>query len=248
MVCDRDSGLNDYTKNKQFADVLDDLSKQLIVLSKTCTDCAAKLHEKISYAEDQKQSLQDIVFFQEVVKESEKADVVHTWDPIRYKSSHIFNIKTEAHYTYLSDDQSDGEPDQWPGDADMKFRYTKQNENDPEKFHYPCYTCQKIFRDSHKLRNHLSNYHKELFRCLKCSHLARSEQAYKIHVKTHYSETFQCKYCYFIFQLKSMLTNHLQKHSKELLKCQKCPKTLATDKAIWSTFNTDIGLQKVFHV
>ena len=109
VVFDWDTGLNDYNKNKKFADVLDDLSKQLVILSKTCTDHAAKLHEKISDAEDQKWNIQDVIFVQEVVKDAEKAEIAQSHDPIRYKSSHILNIKTENRYTYLSDEQSEDE-------------------------------------------------------------------------------------------------------------------------------------------
>ena len=222
VVFDCDTGLNDYEKNKKFADALDDLSKQLIVLSNTCTDRATKLRDKISDAEDQKHSLQDVIFVQEVIKDIEKAEVVHTREPIRYKSSRILNIKTEKRYVYLSDEQSDDEPEQWSGDPDTKFTFKKQNENDATKFHYPCDTCKEVFRDSHELRNHLSSHHKELFHCMKCSHLSRSQQSYQRHVKTHYSEHFQCKHCYQTFDLRSTLTNHLQKHSNEVLTCQKC--------------------------
>ena len=179
VVFDRDCGLNDYSKNKKFADVLHDISKELIVLSKTCTDRATAIRDKISDAEDQKVQMQDIIFIQEVVKDADKDDIVRNRDPVRYKSSRIYNIKTEKRYTYLSDEQSEGEPDIWPGDPDMKFTYSKQNENDPLKYNYPCDVCSKVMRDSHELRNHLSNHHKEMFRCMRCLHLSRTEQAFQ---------------------------------------------------------------------
>ena len=222
VVFDRDTGLNDYKKNLKFADALDDISKQLVVLSKKCTDQASALHEKITDAEDQKHNIQDIVFVQEVLKEKDKEDIAKNRDPVRFKSSHIYNIKTEQRYTYLSDEQSEGEPSVWPGDADTKFTYKKQNENDPAKFHYSCEYCDDVFRDTHKLRNHISTHHKELFRCMRCSHLSRSEQGFQRHVKTHYGEVIQCKICLMMFDMKSTLTNHLQKHSNEKLTCQKC--------------------------
>ena len=225
VVFDHDSGLNDYSKNKKFADVLDEISKELVVLSKTCTDSANKLREKIEQAKDQKHLMQDIIFVEEVLKDSDKGSVVHTRHPVRYKSSHIYNIKTEKRYTYLSDDTSDDEPAYWPGDPDTKFTYKKQNENDPEKFHYPCEMCDEVFRDSHELRNHMSDHHKEMFRCMQCMHFSTSEQSYQKHAKTHYANLFSCKHCSSSFQLKSSLTNHLQKHSKDKLKCQKCSRT-----------------------
>ena len=194
-------------------------------MSKKCTDSANALRDKISDAEDQKRSMQDIIFIQEVVKESDKDEIVQHRQPVRYKSSRIYNIKTEHRYTYLSDEQSDGEPEVWTGDYDTKFMYKKQNENDSAKFHYPCDECTEVFRDSHELRNHLSDHHKEMFRCMRCSHLSRSEQAFRKHSKTHYSERFQCKYCSVLFDMKSTLTNHLQKHSKDILTCQKCTRT-----------------------
>ena len=40
IVCDFDTGLNDYSKNVKFADDLDKISKELIVLSKECADKA----------------------------------------------------------------------------------------------------------------------------------------------------------------------------------------------------------------
>ena len=225
VVFDHDCGLNDYSKNKKFADVLDKISKELVVLSKTCTDSANKLCEKTEQAEDQKCSMQDIIFVQEVLKDSDKANVVHTRDPVRYKSSHIYNIKTEKWFHYFSDEQSDDEPVHWPGDPDTKFTYKKQNENDPAKFHYPCETCTEVFRDSHELCNHLLDHHKEMFRCMQCMHLSRSQQSYQKHAKTHYANLFTCKHCSSTFQLKSSLTNHLQKDSKDILKCQKCSQT-----------------------
>ena len=45
IVCDFDTGLNDYSKNLKFAEDLDSLSKELIVLSKDCTEKANTIRE-----------------------------------------------------------------------------------------------------------------------------------------------------------------------------------------------------------
>ena len=54
IVCDFDTGLNDYTKNLAFADYLEEVSKELTVLSKDCSDRAARIRECIAQAKEDK--------------------------------------------------------------------------------------------------------------------------------------------------------------------------------------------------
>ena len=75
-----------------------------------------------------------------------------------------------------------------------------------------------------KLRNHMSNHHKELFRCLKCGNLSRTEVSFNQHLKTHNGERFTCSVCLMVFDRKSTLTNHEQKHSTDKLAYKKCGK------------------------
>ena len=62
IVCDFDTGLNDYSKNFKFADNLDVISKELIVLSKECSDKANAIMDRIAQAKGDKHLIQDIVF------------------------------------------------------------------------------------------------------------------------------------------------------------------------------------------
>ena len=54
VICDRRTGLNDYTMNKKFADKLDNLAKFLLSMSTKCCQKATELRNKISAAEDKK--------------------------------------------------------------------------------------------------------------------------------------------------------------------------------------------------
>ena len=54
LLCDRDSGVNDYSLNKKLADKLDNVGKYIVGLSKRCTDKANEIREKIARAKDKK--------------------------------------------------------------------------------------------------------------------------------------------------------------------------------------------------
>ena len=86
LVCDHETGLNDYTKNLKFADKLDDISKYLVGLSKECAQKAERIHEHIADAKEDKRLIQDIVYLQEVIKDTEKDEYVrlHRKDPVPY--------------------------------------------------------------------------------------------------------------------------------------------------------------------
>ena len=80
LLCDRDTGLNDYSLNKKLADKLDNVGKFLVGLSKRCTEKANEIHDKISAVEDKKVNMQDIVCTGVVLKESEKCDFLKEHD------------------------------------------------------------------------------------------------------------------------------------------------------------------------
>ena len=72
IVCDVESGLNDYSKNLKFADELDDISKHLVSLSQECSVKANEIRQKVANAKEDKRLIQKIVHLHDVVKESEK--------------------------------------------------------------------------------------------------------------------------------------------------------------------------------
>ena len=243
IVCDFDTGLNDYSKNLKFADDLDNISKELIVLSKECSDKAVIIRDRIDQAKEDKRLIQDVVFDAEILKESEKCEEIRlvrpdlNYVPKDFVPKTAFRVKRERTVT-LYVDTTDSETEKEPqkkknkktppppsGDPDTKFKFTKTNDFD--ELRHPnsiCVLCDKVFRDQHELRNHMSNHHKELFRCLKCGNLSRTEVSFNQHMKTHNGERFTCSVCLMVFDRKSTLSNHEQKHSKDKLVCKKCAK------------------------
>ena len=230
LVCDRETGLNDYTKNEKFADELDDIAKHLVGLSQECTTKAARIHERIADAKEDKHQLQDIVHIQDVIKESEKDDHIklHQKSPTRFVKTSEFQVKRKRVF-FVDDPGADEEELLWDtnikysGDPDTKFAYPKDNDND-ELHHvdHICIECDKTLRDSQELRNHLSNHHKEMFRCLVCNKSFWTEAAFEKHYKTHNGERFTCVVCATVFDMKSTLTNHMFSHTEERMTCNKC--------------------------
>ena len=243
IVCDIDTGLNDYTKNLSFADQLDAMSKELIVLSKACTDKATVIRDRIAEAKENKRVIQDIVYLTEVTKESEKCDEIRyirpdqNFVPSDFVHTSEFRVKRErpkeirTYYVDTTDSETEEtskgtnkkKPKVPSGDPDTKFRYTK--DNDFDKLRHPnsiCVLCDKVFRDKTELRNHMSNHHKEVFRCMRCGNLSRTQISFQQHLKTHTGDRFTCKVCLMIFDRKTTLTNHEQKHSTTKLVCKKC--------------------------
>ena len=181
IVCDFDTGLNDYSKNLKFADNLDVISKELTVLSKECSDKANAIRDRIAQAKEDKRLIQDIVFQTEIVKDAEKCDeITKMWPSVNYIAkdfvhTHDFRIKCERPILLHEDSTTDSENNEpvKSGDPDTKFRYAKNNDFDETR--HPnsiCVECDKVCRDQHELRNHMSNHHKELYRCMKCGNLS----------------------------------------------------------------------------
>ena len=77
VICDCCTGLNDYSMNRKFADKLDNLTKVLVTMSMKCCEKATELRNKISDAEDKKHvANQEIFFIEQVMKETDKCDIV----------------------------------------------------------------------------------------------------------------------------------------------------------------------------
>ena len=244
LVCDFDTGLNDYSKNLKFAEDLDSLSKELLVLSNACTEKANTIRERIDQAKEDKRLIQDVVYMTEVVKESEKCDEIRlvrpdvNYVPKEYVPTSSFRVKREPRpkVFYISSESENEAPDpkkkklknkKLPpsGDPDTKFQYTKGNDFD--ELRHPnsiCVLCDKVFRDKTELRNHMSNHHKELFRCMRCGNLSRTQMSFDKHMKVHNGEMFTCRVCLQTFDRKTTLSNHEQKHSGDKLVCRKCAK------------------------
>ena len=228
IVCDAESGLNDYSKNLKFTDKLDDILKHLVGLSQECCEKANAIRQKVADAKEDKRLIQDIVHLHDVVKESEKDPFVseRNKEPIDWVHTNEFRGKREKSRMVTLWESSDEEDNQLPGDPDTKFKFPKQNENDEIRFsQHICIECDKTLRDSYELRNHMSNHHRELYRCVKCPEdIFRSEASYEQHHRTHMGIMFKCSDCAAVFDRKSTLTNHAFTHTQSLLTCQKCAK------------------------
>ena len=232
VICDCRTGLNDYSMNKKFAGKLDNLAKVLVTLSKKCYEKATALRNKISEAEDKKRvANQEIFYIEQVMKETDKCDVVQN-----QKLLHSGCFKTDPdclppvptplikrkHAITIS---SDEEGDIYPGDADTKFMFPRDNNIDKQD-RFKCQDCSKQFNDLQELCNHYSHHTPELYRCLKCNSISRSEHSFQNHQQTHLSQTYNCpvKDCGQFFELKTSLTNHMQKHSEDRMHCSVCGK------------------------
>ena len=79
VICDRHTGLNDYTMNKKFTDKLDNLAKLLVTMSGKCCEKAMQLQLKISEAEDKKcLENQEIFFIEEIMNEGDKSKIIQS--------------------------------------------------------------------------------------------------------------------------------------------------------------------------
>ena len=230
LICDRETGLNDYSKNLKFADELDDISKHLVGLSQECTNKAAQIRQRIDDAKEDKRQLQDVVYLHEVIKDTEKDDFVkgRGKTPTRFVKTSEFCVKREC--VYFVDDPGATEEeirqDQqtvYSSNPDTKFSYPKENENDElQHVDHICVECDKTLRDSQELRNHLSSHHNEIFRCMICNNKFRTEDGFNKHYKTHTGERYPCVACTAVFPLKSTLTNHMFTHTEDRMICKKC--------------------------
>ena len=252
VICDRCTGLNDYSMNKKFADKLDNLAKLLVTLSTKCCEKATALRNKISEAEDKKHVANQKIFYTEqVMKESDKCDVVQNQkllhsghfktDPDCLPPVPTQPIKRKHTITILSDEEGDI----YPGDADMKFMFPQDKSIDKQDC-FKCQDCSKQFRDSQELLNHYSHHAPELYHCLKCNSIICSEQSFYNHQQTHVSQTYNypVKDCGQFFRLKTFLTNHMQKDSEDHMHCSICHKEFQY-KVLWnmrSTATTRHGL------
>ena len=237
IVCDRRTGLNNYDMNLKFATKLESLAKVLVTMSTQCCQKATDIRTKISEAQDRKARKQDdyVAFDGEVVKDAEKCELLQNR---KTSQSSVFKSdpdklppppkKPRIPVIWISDDEDDqaNETEVYSGDPDTKFLYAKENNNSPEVNKYWCRECNKVFRDSHELRNHEANHRKELFRCLRCNSVSRSERSFANHFQTHTAETYTCPEdgCGQFFTLKSSLSNHMQKHSEHRMHCSICGK------------------------
>ena len=227
IVCDAETGLNDYTKNLKFADELDDIAKHLIGLSQECTEKANMVRDRIEQAQEDKRLVQDIVYLEEILKPSEKDPFVSERhkDPVDWVHTHQFRVKRERPITiWDSTDDEDNVSENFASNPDTKFKFPKENEFDEVHYvNHICEMCDKVLRDSQELQNHLSNHHREIYRCLKCPKKKfRSDASYLQHSRTHTGEKFTCSECLATFDLKTMLTNHLITHNDDFLTCNKC--------------------------
>ena len=238
IVCDMETGLNDFSKNLKFADSLEDLSKCMTRMAGKCSQVATKIRARISIAKEDKRLIQDIVELAEITDPAEKdPHSALKEDPKPFVKTSEFRVKRErpivvddtVEYEEPSNKKSKSKSKKqlvYSGDADTHFSFPKNNDYDDTQ--YPntiCAICDKSLRDRTEFRNHISNHHREIFRCLKCGKIYRTEVSFAAHVRTHYGERFKCDDCNMIFDRKTTLINHKQKHSGETMKCKKCGKT-----------------------
>ena len=226
IVCDAETGLNDYTKNLKFADELDDIAKHLIGLSQECTEKANMICDHIEQAKEDKRLIQDVVYLQEIMKPSEKDDFINERGkkPVDWVHTHQFPVKCECPINVWDSSDEETEPQNFSSDPDTRFKFTKENEFDEVKhINHICEQCDKVLRDSHELRNHFSNHHREIYWCLKCpKDIFRTEASYLQHECTHTGELFTFPACSHTFNRKTTLINHAITHNKQHLRCNKC--------------------------
>ena len=155
IVCDVETGLNDYTKNLKFADELDDITKHLICLSQECTEKANMVRDHIEQAQEDKHLVQDIVYLEEIMKPSEKDPFVseHHKDLVNWVHTHEFRVKCERPITiWDSSDDEDNVPENFASNPDMKFKFPKENKFDEVRYiNHICEMCDKVLRDSQEL-------------------------------------------------------------------------------------------------
>ena len=222
IIANRDTGINDYDMQFKFAEKLDNIGADLKKLIKDCSDQASLIREKIYKFQDQKHSLQDTYFVEEITKVSQKVQEARQPDPSEWIRDETVLLKREHYPITISDESSDEDHDlPQSGDMDTKFKYAKTNSNEELLHNYPCEECEQVFRDRQELRNHESNHHKELYRCLKCDTVCRSVRSFTNHTKTDHALIFHCPYpdCDEKFLLKTSLINHEQKHSNFRYTC-----------------------------
>ena len=221
IITDAKSSLNDYTMNHAFADKLDNISKEVIGLSKCLTEKAAAIRTRVDRALDEKRRFEDVTFIRHVTNQMKKCDLAKEQDPQKireFKLSEDYPIPRETLDSSDSDDdQTDGKEQQL-GEPDGHFMYAKTNENDPMVHSFMCKHCQQTFRDRNELRNHSTHHKMEFYRCLLCAKIFRSIRSFESHQKTH-SVRYTCTVCHNTFELKSSLKNHMAVHSTELETC-----------------------------
>ena len=222
VLTDAKSGLNDFSMNYEFADKLDNLSKDIHGLADRITDKASEIRDKVEKARDTKRKMQDVQLVAEVTNQMKKCDVARE-QPKRkikpFKLSEQFNIKTEYCNETDSDDEQDNSKKLPPnGDPDGHFSYPKTNENDAAVHSFVCSICEKVFRDRNELRNHATHHKMEYYRCIICLNVFRSLRSFENHTATH-SLKHTCQVCMKTFELKTTLKNHLAVHSAKNLPC-----------------------------
>ena len=239
LLSDKDSGENDYTMTLKFADKLDFISEILNGLSRQCTDRANNIRHNVDAARDTKIHMQNVIldmdFAQQQNTKIERSDKMKEilreihglktgYEAVQWIKNYSQLIKRE-HAPYVSSDDDSDEDTFQPSNDDTKFKFVKYNNYDETI--YKCGECNKKLRDSHELRNHMSNHKLEIYRCLKCLHVSRSVRSHDAHMVTHQRPQFyKCSHpsCGSSFNMKSSLTNHEQMH-QERLQCDKCDRS-----------------------
>ena len=123
LLCNCDSGVNDYSLNKKLADKLESIGKFLVGLSKRCTEKANKIRDKIAAAEDKKINMQDVICSGEILKQSKKCDFLKECDarPKHWITDQSKLIKREVVERIYSDDSED-EQEVYGGDMIVNLR------------------------------------------------------------------------------------------------------------------------------
>ena len=109
LISNRDSGINDFDMNYQFADHLEQTSKLMVDMSKNCSQKAKLIREKVENAEDTKLHSQDAYYVGTVLKPSEFCDELrcHTKPPKQWIRDEPTIVKHEIRTIYISSDESD---------------------------------------------------------------------------------------------------------------------------------------------
>ena len=118
---------------------MDNFAKSLITMSNKCCQQATAIHNKISELQDKKcDANKDLFFLGEVVKEGDKCDLVQSRKSLC--SSHFKTdpdclsppppLKRKCTITISTDEDEEV----FPGDADTKFMFPRENTIDKEQY------------------------------------------------------------------------------------------------------------------